>query len=144
MFIIVCKQSCSVAVSHAASEAALLSHSVTALHVCDLSANHDEPRARYLIMLLAHAVRAARNGASLATSQHGYTVYELIAPVPPITLVFFMRGMIGWPGEVGRGNVERVLHNVVCTIVAQLCTKCAPSCSIVAHLCTVGHTTVSN
>ena len=46
-FIIVRKQSCRVAVSHAASEAALLSHSVTALHVCDLSAGHDEPRARY-------------------------------------------------------------------------------------------------
>ena len=47
-------------------------------------------------MDFAHAVKAARNGAALAISQHGYSVYELFAPVPPITLVFFMRGMGGW------------------------------------------------
>ena len=41
-----------------------------------------------ILMNVAHAVRAARNGAGLATSQHGYSVYELFAPVPPITLVF--------------------------------------------------------
>ena len=68
---------------------------MTALHVCDSSADHEDPRARYLIMLLAHAVRAVRNGAGLATSQHGYSVYELIAPVPPITLVFSCDGWVG-------------------------------------------------
>ena len=51
-------------------------------------------------MLEARAVRAVRNGAGLATSQHGYSVYELIAPVPPITLVFFMRGMGGWAFKI--------------------------------------------
>ena len=43
----------------------------------------------YLIVLLAHRVRATRNRAGLATSQHGYTVCGMSAPVPPITLVFF-------------------------------------------------------
>ena len=47
-------------------------------------------------MLLAHAVRAVRNGAALAISQHGYSVYEKIAPVPPIHVAFFMQGMGGW------------------------------------------------
>ena len=47
-------------------------------------------------MLLAHAVRAVRNGAALALSQHGYSVYEKIAPVPPIPVEFFMQRMGGW------------------------------------------------
>ena len=97
LFIIVCKQSCSVAVPHAASEAALLSHSVTALHVCDSSADHEDPRARYLIMLLAHAVRAVRNGAALSISQNSYNVYARIAPVPLIPVVFFS-ARDGWVG----------------------------------------------
>ena len=54
----------------------------------------------YLIVLLAHAVRAVRNRADLRISQHGYSVYEMIAPVPSITLVLFMRGMGGWAFKI--------------------------------------------